>query len=121
LSGYLNVNKAGSGLAFIFYGKENVTVKDRLKDYPTIIWLNGGPGSSSQLGNFMELGPYFIKPSNTTPYQVVKNQYSWIRDYNVIFVDQPVGTGLSYADPEFPKPYCTNMDEVATDFYNALK
>jgi len=79
MSGYLSVNKAGSGLAFLFYGRENITSKDKLKDYPTIIWLNGGPGSSSQLGNFMELGPYFVKPSTMSPYQIVKNQHTWIK------------------------------------------
>lgn len=69
-SGYLNVNKAGSALGFIFYGKEGAQ-KDNLKNYPTIIWLNGGPGSSSQLGNFMELGPRFVRPASMAPYKVV--------------------------------------------------
>jgi carboxypeptidase C (cathepsin A) len=36
-------------------------------------------------------------------------------------MDQPVGTGLSYADPNYPKAYPKNMDEVSTDFFNALK
>ena len=39
----------------------------------------------------------------------------------MLFVDQPVGTGLSYADPNVDKVYCTSMDEVANDFYSALK
>ena len=93
---------------------------DEIKNYPTIIWLNGGPGSSSQLGNFMELGPHFIKPANLAPYEVVKNNFTWIKDYNVIFVDQPVGTGLSFADPNHPNVYCHNMSDVANDFYYAL-
>lgn len=120
MSGYLNVNKAGSGLGFIFYGKEGAT-KATLKNYPTIIWLNGGPGSSSQLGNFMELGPHFVRPAAMAPYEIVKNNYTWVKEYNVIFVDQPVGTGLSYADPAHPSPYCKNMSDVANDFYYALK
>ena len=119
MSGYLNVNKAGSGLGFIFYGKAGAAKAD-LKKYPTVLWLNGGPGSSSQLGNFMELGPHFVRPAQMAPYEVVKNNYTWIKQYNVIFVDQPVGTGLSYADPAHPSPYCKNMNEVANDFYYAL-
>ena len=78
MSGYLSVSKAGSGLGFIFYGKEGAT-KATVKNYPTIIWLNGGPGSSSQLGNFMELGPHFVRPAVMVPYEVVKNNYTWIK------------------------------------------
>jgi len=78
MSGYLSVSKAGSGLGFIFYGKEGAA-RATLKNYPTIIWLNGGPGSSSQLGNFMELGPHFVRPAPMAPYEVVKNNYTWIK------------------------------------------
>ena len=67
-SGYVNVKKAGSALGFIFYGREGVTRVEDIKNYPTIIWLNGGPGSSSQLGNFMELGPYFVNPATMAPW-----------------------------------------------------
>lgn len=35
-------------------------------------------------------------------------------------MDQPVGTGLSYADPAYPDVYCKSMDDVARDFWNAL-
>ena len=85
-----------------------------------MIWLNGGPGSSSQLGNLFELGPFHIKESTSKPWEIVRNKYSWTNNYNILFVDQPVGTGLSYADPGFANAYVTDMDEVADDFYNAL-
>ena len=70
-SGYLNVGarKGASALAFIFYGKEGVP-KMNIKDHPILIWLNGGPGSSSQLGNLMELGPFFIKESTEAAYKI---------------------------------------------------
>ncbi|XP_044014632.1 retinoid-inducible serine carboxypeptidase-like [Aphidius gifuensis] len=58
-------------------------------DKPLLIWLQGGPGSSSSgYGNFNELGPIDLdgKPRNHT----------WINDYNVLFIDNPVGTGFSY-------------------------
>ena len=68
MSGYLKVaNKGNSALGFIFYGREN-TPRSDLTKYPVILWLNGGPGSSSQLGNFMELGPYFVRPASMAPY-----------------------------------------------------
>ena len=116
MSGYLKVGKGQSAIAFIFYGKEKVEM-GKIKDIPTVLWLNGGPGSSSQLGNFLELGPFWLKTSDSKAFDITRNNNSWVRDYNVIFVDQPIGTGLSYADPSYPKAYVTNMSELANDFY----
>lgn len=107
-SGYLPVGTGGSALAFFFYGKWDVTDPAELKSIPTIIWLNGGPGSSSQLGNFMELGPLVLRKNISVG--IVQNQFSWVKKYNVLFVDQPVGTGLSYADTTSSRPYVTSMD-----------
>lgn len=56
-----------------------------------------------------------------SPYEIVKNNYTWALEYNILFVDQPVGTGLSYADPNGVNgSYCKSMADVASDFYNAL-
>lgn len=109
-SGYLSVGVGSSALSFLFYGKMDVSDASQLKKVPTIIWLNGGPGSSSQLGNFQELGPLLLKRNINV--EVVKNQHSWVKNYNVLFVDQPVGTGLSYADPSSSRPYVTSMDGI---------
>ncbi|ORX51236.1 peptidase S10, serine carboxypeptidase [Hesseltinella vesiculosa] len=60
---------------------------------PTVLWLNGGPGCASVLGNLMELGPCLVnEDGNTTTY----NEYSWNSVANVIFLDQPVNVGYSY-------------------------
>lgn len=95
-SGYLTVGKNNSALAFTFYGKKGVTESGQLRNYPTVLWLNGGPGSSSQLGNLQEIGPLLIKRDFDV--KVILNNYTWANNYNLLFIDQPVGTGLSYAD-----------------------
>ncbi|KAJ7050430.1 serine carboxypeptidase [Mycena amicta] len=59
-----------------------------------IFWTNGGPGCSSSLGLFMELGPCRILDANGTTF----HPESWNTNANIFFVDQPIGVGFSYAD-----------------------
>ncbi|TBU29816.1 serine carboxypeptidase [Dichomitus squalens] len=59
-----------------------------------IFWTNGGPGSSSSYGLFMELGPCRVTGANTT----ARFDYSWNEHANIFFIDQPIGVGFSYAD-----------------------
>ena len=73
------------------------------------------------MGNFFECGPFRLVTSNMKPYDIKTNNDSWTKDYNIIFVDQPVGTGLGYADESVKDVYCTSMSCVADDFYFALK
>lgn len=61
---------------------------------PVVLWLNGGPGCSSFIGLFHELGPSTIPETNLKP---VNNPYSWNTNANIIFIDQPVNTGYSYS------------------------
>ena len=60
-------------------------------DDPFVLWLTGGPGCSSQIALFEELGPYEIDPNNYT--NLIRTKYSWSDHTNIIFVDQPVDTG----------------------------
>lgn len=58
---------------------------------PLVMWLQGGPGAaSSGYGNMQEIGPLNMRlePRNTT----------WAQSANLLFVDQPVGTGYSYCN-----------------------
>lgn len=50
------------------------------------------------LGLFMENGPLRItKGSGADDYKISAADQSWADDYNVIYLDQPVNTGFSYA------------------------
>jgi len=75
------------------------------------VWLTGGPGCSSELALFYENGPYHINKDLSLKI----NPYSWNAFANVIFVDQPVGTGFSYAD--YIEDYVTNEKQVAQDMF----
>ncbi|KAG0052155.1 hypothetical protein BGZ83_002928 [Gryganskiella cystojenkinii] len=67
-------------------------IKPKVKDPPLIIWLQGGPGSSSMIGLFFENGPIRV----TEDMKLARQSVSWADDYTMLFIDQPVGTGFSY-------------------------
>ena len=87
-TGYIDVE--ARHLFFYFFESRRDPSQDDV-----IFWTNGGPGGSSALGLFTELGPCTLnKDGNSTTY----NPYSWNEYANVFFVEQPVGVGFSYAD-----------------------
>ncbi|KAI0086932.1 serine carboxypeptidase [Irpex rosettiformis] len=88
-TGYIDVE--ARHLFFYFFESRNNPDKDDV-----ILWTDGGPGCSSALGLFMELGPCRV----TSPDNSIFNPYSWNEKANVFFIDQPIGVGFSYADYE---------------------
>ncbi|KAF2221809.1 Alpha/Beta hydrolase protein [Elsinoe ampelina] len=59
----------------------------------TTIWMNGGPGSSSMFGLLDEHGPCFVNSDSNSTYP---NPWSWNREVNMIYLDQPNQVGHSY-------------------------
>jgi len=119
-SGYLSVNDTNSNskLFYIFYQCRGLQKGQSATDVPIIIWLQGGPGGSSQTGSFFEMGPYTLTYDQSTgKYKETRRDLSWNDYYNLLIVDNPRGTGYSIADKD---SYVTTEDQVAEDFKNAL-
>ncbi|XP_060175121.1 serine carboxypeptidase-like 51 [Lycium barbarum] len=78
---------------FWWYYRSPYRVEDPNEPWPVILWLQGGPGASGVgIGDFEEIGPLDrdLKPRNST----------WLRKADLLFVDNPVGTGYSFVEDE---------------------
>jgi carboxypeptidase D len=60
-------------------------------------------------GALMEIGPYRVGKEGKLSY----NNGSWDEFANLLFVDQPVGTGFSYVNTD---SYIHELDEMANHF-----
>lgn len=65
------------------------------------------------------MGPIMVDGTTSKDFSYRYNPYSWNQEYNMIFIDNPIGTGLSYAENFFNIP--TDQAEVASDFYAGLE
>ena len=61
---------------------------------PVAIWLQGGPGASSLFGLLELHGP--IQAVGFNPTLAVPNNYTWNRQVNMIYIDNPIGAGELY-------------------------
>lgn len=89
-AGYVDVDD-NQHLYFYFIEARNVDPTTA----PLTVWLNGGPGDPSLVGLFSNNGPCMIDYNGNVQY----NKYSWNNASNMIYIDQPTQTGLSYSVP----------------------
>ncbi|KFB47556.1 AGAP011442-PA-like protein [Anopheles sinensis] len=106
--GYAEVRPGAHMFWWLYYTTADVP---NHADRPLVIWLQGGPGASSMYGNFEELGPLTL--------ELDERNHTWVRDYNVLFIDNPVGTGFSYVE-DFSLLTKTN-GEIAADLVELMK
>lgn len=75
------------------WGDKRTEARKDPENAPTAIYLGGGPGYSSHDGS--SVFPCYVNPdSNSTRL----NEHSWNNRVNMLYIDQPVGTGFSYTN-----------------------
>ena len=93
-SGFLNASDADPvadvQLHYVFTETTNPDLKPT--ETPVVLWLNGGPGSSSILGLLEEWGPLIINATGG----LSTNPYAWTNLANVVLLESPSGVGYSY-------------------------
>ncbi|XP_002441584.1 serine carboxypeptidase-like 50 [Sorghum bicolor] len=113
-SEYLPIPPTNASLFFAFYEATDPVTPPA--STPLLLWLQGGPGCSSLLGNFFELGPYFVNPDGDT---LRRNPFAWNRRFGLLFIDSPLGTGFSAAPS--PADIPTNQSVIAAHILAALQ
>lgn len=103
-----NASSEADEMFFIFMPKEGGEPVDELT-----IWLNGGPGCSSMEGFLQEVGPISWLAGTHAP---ERNMYAWTNVTNMLYVDQPIGTGYSRGTPS-----AASQTESAAQFLAFLK
>lgn len=94
-----------------FFWKFEDQHKAPVAEKKLIFWLNGGPGCLSMDGALMEAGPLRVNKNK----EVVYNEGLWHKKANIVFVDQPAGTGLSYSDE-----WATDLNDLLWHFQRFL-
>ncbi|KAK2625180.1 hypothetical protein QTJ16_005549 [Diplocarpon rosae] len=78
-------------LFFWFFPSDNPLATNEI-----LIWLGGDPGCSALEGLLQDNGPFLWQPGT---YKPVRNPFSWVNLTNVVWVEQPVGTGFTQGIP----------------------
>lgn len=109
-AGHIEINaEHDSNLFFWHFANRHIANKQR-----TVIWLNGGPGCSSEDGALMEIGPYRVKDKEHLEF----NPGSWHEFANLLFVDNPVGTGFSYVNTD---SFTHELTDMSSQFITFLE
>ncbi|EEC06223.1 serine carboxypeptidase, putative, partial [Ixodes scapularis] len=110
-SGFLTVDaELGSNLFFWFFPS-----KTEPRSAPFLLWLQGGPGSTSLFGLFSENGPYLVAEDGTPHLRDV----TWVNKFSVLYLDNPVGAGFSFTESE--EGYARNLNDTSKNLFEALQ
>jgi len=103
-SGFLDAGavEPGTQLHYWFAAAESADAAS----LPVVLWLNGGPGSSSILGMLQENGPFLINATGG----LMRNPYAWTKQANLLILESPGGVGYSYCAAMKAGGNCNNTD-----------
>ncbi|TID13285.1 hypothetical protein CANINC_004971 [Pichia inconspicua] len=88
----------GNAGLFFWDFRQNSSSGNTCGSRPLVVWLNGGPGCSSMDGALMEIGPLRVADSG---HELEWNK-GWFEKADLVFIDQPVGTGFSPTSESTP-------------------
>ncbi|MFH4982504.1 hypothetical protein AB6A40_009213 [Gnathostoma spinigerum] len=91
-SGYLKGDEQGNLKLFYMLFSSQSKVENIDDNVPLLLWLNGGPGYSSLVGAFAEIGPFLVNKDGS----LYQNAYAFNRKADLLFLETPIGTGFSY-------------------------
>ncbi|CAK9182814.1 unnamed protein product [Ilex paraguariensis] len=109
-AGYYRLLHSKDARMFYFFFESRSSKTD-----PVVIWLTGGPGCSSELAVFYENGPFHIAQNMSLQW----NDFGWDQVSNLIYVDQPTGTGFSYSSND--EDIRHTEEGVSNDLYDFLQ
>ncbi|XP_038693819.1 serine carboxypeptidase-like 47 [Tripterygium wilfordii] len=112
-AGYYHLpHTLGARMFYFFFESRN---QNNNNEDPVVIWLSGGPGISCSIALFYENGPFHIKEALS----LIWNDHGWDKISNIIYVDQPIGTGFSYTIDDSDIRH--DLTSIIKDLYNFLK
>lgn len=104
-----------AGIFYHLFGAAGHDVVNSSDIVPLIIWLQGGPGSSSQFGAFTEIGP--IRIENGTPRHF---ENSWNMFGHLLFIDSPLNVGFSFSGDRKGDKQVSSTSEATDHLMNFL-
>lgn len=116
-TGYIGIGESDD-VQWIYYFVES---EGNPENDPLMLWLTAGPGCSGLSTLVSEIGPVIFNNANSTVEKPMleMNSNRWTQVANILYVDQPAGTGFSYATT--PEAYKTNDTLSAMQVYQFLK
>lgn len=112
-SGYMPIQDGhGTEIFFWFVESQRTPSED-----PVVLWMNGGPGSSSvAYGFWTEHGPFRLAEDGNGSYAPRLYDQSWNQKANVVYIEAPSGVGFSFSQDKSKYKNITDAESSMDNF-----